>query len=104
MSIQRNPPAGSHGTTIDELAQLDLPQLCNGWRGCARSLAETSLVDLRHALAHLRALYLDELERRDPAGFELWVAEDPLRTNPERYLRPRPVATSRAARRLPRGQ
>lgn len=61
---------------LPDLGQLPLVDLCGRW--CAshaelRRLQHTRQVALLAALIAARASYLDELERRDPVGFDRWL-------------------------------
>jgi hypothetical protein len=69
-----------------QLAALTLPELCAGWRTGALAPVETEDPRRRARLVQLRGIYLDELERRDPAGFAEWLKHDALGTDPEGYL------------------
>lgn len=70
---------------------MSLSDLCRRWRastahlGAAAGPAEIGLVSI------LRAAYLDELERRDPRGFDAWLGQgDAAVGDPEQFLRELP--------------
>lgn len=69
------PAVASH----HDIGRLSLADLCQRW--CSSS-AELHRLQLTHQFAALAVLvstresYLDELERRDPAGFGRWLASD----------------------------
>jgi antibiotic biosynthesis monooxygenase (ABM) superfamily enzyme len=51
----------------------------------------------RAAIVRRREAVLDELERRDPAGFARWLASGPLSaTDPSRFLRADAAGTDAA--------
>ncbi|WP_134768053.1 hypothetical protein [Nocardioides sp. 1609] len=75
---------------------LDDEHLARGWRHSFRHLQDADGVMSGLALVNLRQAYLDEMERRQPAGFASWLASgarassdptphlqsDPARTRP----------------------
>jgi len=66
---------------------LDDRELIAAWRQSHEVLGYTNLPDLRGQLVSLRQAYLDEMERRDPAGFAAWIGDGATR-DPERFLIP----------------
>lgn len=74
------PPAPLPGS----FAALSTPDLCRAWRVSYLSLQGADPEELER-VALVRACFLDELERRDPAGFRRWIdlgaraAGDPTR-------------------------
>ena len=66
---------------------LDNHELIAAWRQSHEVLGYTNLVDLRLQLIALRQAYLDEMERRHPAGFAAWMEAGATR-DPERFLTP----------------
>ncbi len=86
-NISRSSPGSDRsGTTPGELAQLDLHELCAGWRGCLRAMKATSTQGLRLRVARLRDLYLNELQRRNPSGFASWMNHERPPDDPEPFL------------------
>jgi hypothetical protein len=60
----RQPPVGS----------LTTEQLCSAWRASFEAVSVSGDPARMALLSQLRRDYLDELERRDPDGFDLWMA------------------------------
>ena len=60
----RTPPVGS----------LTTEQLCSAWQASFEAVSGSGDAERMTALSGLRRDYLDELERRDPGGFDLWMA------------------------------
>jgi hypothetical protein len=79
------PPAVQTFETL--VGALDDSQLCRAWRSSWEVLAQTTDVASRLELVTLRQVYLDELQRRHPAGFTAWLdsGAGPL-GDPSRYL------------------
>lgn len=71
----------------EEFSRLSLQQLCAQWRTSTEELDKTIRVARASRLAGVRASLLDEIERRDPAGFQRWVSADPFRSDPADYVR-----------------
>lgn len=68
-------------------SSLSLDELCRAWRTTRVLLESTEDANARSALAEVRKAYLDELERRDPVGFDRWLASDGgATTDPARFL------------------
>lgn len=85
---------------VTALETLTVAGLCTQWR---RSYLELRLAERLHTraqLAELRRCYLEEMARRDPAGFAAWLAHDPYPAagHPERYLRDPSERRSRRGR------
>lgn len=85
--------------TRPEMARLEANllsdlNLCRAWRSSYLELQRLQLahrVSAQLALVMARQSYLDELERRDPAGFRRWLATDPRPAgDPARFLTPPP--------------
>lgn len=70
-----------------QLRELTTEQLCRQWRASHFLPASALGLAEQAALAQLRQGYLDELERRDPAGFASWLAAGARAgSDPRRYL------------------
>ncbi|WP_029430991.1 hypothetical protein [Blastococcus sp. URHD0036] len=70
------------------LAALRIEALAQEWVSTSAALGLTLDPRSRAAIVRRREAVLDELERRDPAGFARWLAAGPLSaTDPARYLR-----------------
>jgi hypothetical protein len=85
------PGAGAaRETDVPALPVADLPtgELGREWVRTTAALAGRLDPRTRHALVARRQEALDELERRDPAGFARWLAAGPLPDrNPAEHLR-----------------
>jgi len=69
------------------LATLSTPELCLAWRRSYLALGDLPTGPARGELVMLRQSMLDELERRDPAGFHRWLnAGARAGGDPGRYL------------------
>lgn len=73
-----------------EVPHSSTPELCRAWNRSDRYLRESRPTARRAAgrLVALRSAYLDELQRRDPEGFTLWLRgweHGPL--PPDRFIR-----------------
>lgn len=68
------------------LRSMPLEAVCQEWRVLQQGAGFPA--DARHAAAaaQVRSLVLDELERRDPAGFRQWLAEGAV-DPPEHHVR-----------------
>lgn len=76
--LTTGPPEATEAGPLD-LRQLPLVDLCRRWcasHGELRRLQHSRQVAPLAALISARASYLDELERRDPAGFDRWLTSD----------------------------
>jgi hypothetical protein len=66
---------------------LTVEQLGQEWLRTSVALTQTRAPAARQALVDRRQEALDELERRDPAGFARWLAEGPtVDSDPARYV------------------
>ncbi|ADB30344.1 hypothetical protein Kfla_1241 [Kribbella flavida DSM 17836] len=71
---------------VDRVSRMTTAELCRAWT--------TSSQQLRSGpgtlpVVRLRQLYLDELERRDPVGFNAWLASSASAAgDPSRFLTP----------------
>jgi hypothetical protein len=90
-------PATSSGqvdaTTLRAAVEtLDDRGLCHGWRASFTCLATARSAAERTELVHLRQAYLDEMERRHPAGLRAWLESGArAASDPSRHLQvPRP--------------
>ena len=83
----RGGPVVSVRTTVTGVAT---DELCLVWRRSDEELRRASDDDPeRGQLAEFRQLLLDEMERRDPAGFRRWLDEDAMAgTDPQSFLCP----------------
>lgn len=71
-----------------QVRRMSARRLGERWAASAVALAHEPSAVGRARIAARRALYLSEMERRDPLGFARWMAEDPLATDPRGYLAP----------------
>jgi hypothetical protein len=84
--VAGNVTAGLPGPAL--LAALPLEALGREWTSTSAALGSPLDARTRQAVVRRREAVLDELERRDPAGFARWLAAGPLSaTDPVRYLR-----------------
>jgi hypothetical protein len=69
------------------LGTLSTPELCLAWRRSYLTLVDLPAGSARCELVAMRQSMLDELERRDSAGFQRWL-DDGARAggDPGRYL------------------
>jgi hypothetical protein len=80
-------PLGSVPPDARLMPTLPTPALCWEWRRSYLAVARASKPDELTRIAALRAAYLDELERRDPAGFRRWLDSGArAASDPGRYL------------------
>ena len=90
-------PSGPGGRT-PELSALSTPELGREWLRTTAALGGRLSPHERQALVRRREETLDELERRDPAGFARWLAHGPaLDTDPAGYVQGRSVRGDPAA-------
>jgi hypothetical protein len=69
--------------------RLDLAGLCWAWTHSTGLLEEVPETPAVAAVVALREVYLDEMERRDPSGFNAWIYSDAGTTDPpDRFLAP----------------
>ncbi|MGY1732606.1 hypothetical protein ACI798_13900 [Geodermatophilus sp. SYSU D01045] len=88
-------PAEAVGTvtSLPPVATLTTAALGREWLSTTAALAGRLDPVARQAVVRRRQDVLDELERRDPAGFARWLAEGPLPgSDPAGYLREGPAA------------
>jgi hypothetical protein len=72
-----------------DVASMSTADIGASWRRTARELPRIREPHRRAQLAELRRLYLDELERRDHAGFRSWLNAGPHAAHdPTRYIDP----------------
>ena len=72
-----------------DVASMSTADIGASWRRTARELPRTREPHRRAQLAELRRLYLDELERRDHAGFRSWLNAGPHAAHdPTGYIDP----------------
>jgi hypothetical protein len=75
------------GPTPRLIAAMDDATLCVAWQRSFRMLSAASTVGERVLVAHLRQLYLDELDRRHPTSLASWLRTHPAASSgPERFL------------------
>lgn len=83
-------PTAKTDTPRPDVGRLSMVELCGRW--CAshaelRRLQHTRQVALLAVLISARSSYLDELERRDPAGFDRWLSSEAgLASDPGDYI------------------
>jgi len=83
-SEHRSPTAG---VAPDALSALSTPQLCLTWRSSYLRLHRATSCPAVAELVLLRQRVLDELERRDPAGFGRWLSTGArAASDPSRYV------------------
>ncbi|MGY1770413.1 hypothetical protein [Blastococcus sp. SYSU D00813] len=83
--------------TAAPLSELPLDALGREWTMTSAALSSRLDPRARQAIVRRREAVLDELERRDPAGFARWLAAGPLSaTDPARYLRAGTAGTDAA--------
>ncbi|TQN37694.1 hypothetical protein FHU33_4358 [Blastococcus colisei] len=89
------PEAGTSSTAADRTSSvsgLPTPALGREWLRTSAALAGRLGPADRQALVRRRAETLDELERRNPAGFARWLADGPAPgSDPAAYVRGRSV-------------
>jgi hypothetical protein len=79
------PPTAEVPTPV--LATLSTAELCLAWRRSFLALCDLPVGPVRGELVRQRQSMLDELERRDPAGFHRWLeAGARAGGDPGRYL------------------
>lgn len=92
--VTGNIAAGTDGTS---LSGLPIEALGREWVATSAALGAPLDPTARQAIVARRGAVLDELERRDPAGFARWLAAGPLSTtDPARYLRAGATGTDAA--------
>jgi hypothetical protein len=81
-------PLGAPTGDVERVRQLTTAELCSAWILSGQQLRTTSSWGAL-PLVRLRQLYLDELERRDPVGFNAWLASTASAAgDPRRFLTP----------------
>ena len=69
------------------LAAMTTDEICRRWQRSYWALRDVASIRRRGAIVVLRGDLLDELERRDPAGFAQWLRTEPRPvSDPGRYL------------------
>ena len=92
------PEATDRGSSPSRPSTLSTPELGREWVRTTAALGGRLSPVERQALVRRREETLDELERRDPAGFARWLAEAPaLSTDPADYVHGSPVQNDPAA-------
>ncbi|WP_131293622.1 hypothetical protein [Kribbella sindirgiensis] len=72
---------------VRSLSELSDEELCLAWRRSFSQLERVTGPDRRQAMADVRRAYLDELERRHPDSFAVWLASNPRAAgNPARFF------------------
>jgi hypothetical protein len=80
------------GEAASPLSVLTTAALGREWVRTTAALGGKMTPSERQALVRRREETLDELERRDPAGFARWLADGPVAgSDPAEYVRGRPV-------------
>lgn len=75
------------GVFAPPIRVLDDLELCRAWSRSYRWLEEAHSVALHAYVVTLRQAYLDELDRRDPVGFQAWLDSCPRsRGGPVKFL------------------
>jgi hypothetical protein len=91
-------PLPGSATEIRPVRSLTVEALGREWLRTSAALAQARDATVRHALVERREEALDELERRDPAGFRRWLAEGAtVDSDPARYVSGDPTAGYDAA-------
>jgi hypothetical protein len=99
----RTDPVSAEGTTgpgrlLPPVTGLSTADLGREWLRTTAALAARLEPVTRRAIVDRREATLDELERRDPAGFERWMASGPAPgSDPADFVRGGPVAGTEAA-------
>ncbi|TFV63866.1 UNVERIFIED_ORG: hypothetical protein E4P37_13845 [Bacillus sp. AZ43] len=85
-------PTAHAAEPVSPARLLDTAALGREWQRTSAALAGHPAAIARATLARRRAELLDELERRDPAGFARWLADGPTPgSDPAAYVQGRPV-------------
>lgn len=77
------------GTVEDaeRVRRMSTRQLCEAWTTSCYQLRHATSPEAGMRLVRLRHLYLDELERRDPVGFQAWLGSTASAAgDPSRFL------------------
>lgn len=89
--------ADGPGLLVPEVGTMTTAALGDEWLGGTALLGSRLDPVVRRALVGRRGAVLDELERRDPAGFARWLADGPASgTNPADHVRDLPAGTGAA--------
>jgi hypothetical protein len=92
-SDERRPALSVHcgQNTAPAVEAMTGPELCMAWRRSFVELESADSAETRAAIANFRHRLLDELERRNPAGFEDWLASGARApSDPARYILEQP--------------
>jgi hypothetical protein len=74
-------------TDPDPISRMDDHALCLAWRRSFVALQRSRSLSTRMSIVELRQLYLDELERRNPAGLSAWLESGARAAgDPSRYI------------------
>ncbi|WP_134001039.1 hypothetical protein [Kribbella sp. VKM Ac-2566] len=72
---------------VRSVGELSDEELCLAWRRSFTQLQRAMGPDRRQAMVDVRRAYLDELERRHPDSFAVWLASNPRAAgNPARFF------------------
>jgi hypothetical protein len=72
---------------VRSVGELSDEELCLAWRRSFNQLQRAMGPDRRQAMVDVRRAYLDELERRHPDSFAVWLASNPRAAgNPARFF------------------
>jgi hypothetical protein len=93
----RPPQEGTAPGSRTPVSGLTTPALGREWIRTTAALGGRLTPADRQALVCRREEALDELERRDPAGFARWLLDGPPGSDPADYVRGRPVQGDPAA-------
>jgi hypothetical protein len=86
------PFGGSRASADSPVRALTDAELCQAWRSSFMTVQRARDASELAALALARCAYLDELQRRDPVGFERWILNGARAgSNPARYVKIRPA-------------
>ena len=92
--VRPGAPVGQ-GRAIGQTAQMWLltdEELCERWRAsCVDLPAQPSMIARVGAVLERRAL-LEEIERRNPAGFQAWITSEPRPATLHTHLRVTPIS------------
>lgn len=71
----------------DRVRNLNSAQLCRAWRISFLAVISAKTASELEAVVQKRRLYLEEMETRNPAGFQAWLdSRPPASSDPEPYL------------------
>ena len=81
------PPARTSDVDGDTVQQLDDEELCYAWRRTYLLLSMWNDPSATLAIVRVRQVYLDEMDRRNPAGLQAWLDSGARAAGgPDRYL------------------